>query len=86
MGDQVSGASGQNGSGEATERVAGAAHNAVDQAARAAQQTQDALGEVRGVIRAQPITAALVVFMAGYLLGRLGALIPSGSRRAGHVR
>ena len=34
-------------------------------------------GEVRDAIRAQPITAALVVFALGYLFGRLGALIPS---------
>jgi hypothetical protein len=37
---------------------------------------------VREVIRAQPITAALVVFALGYLFGRLGSLIPTGSRRA----
>jgi hypothetical protein len=30
------------------------------------------------VIRAQPITAALIVFTLGYLFGRLGALIPTG--------
>jgi hypothetical protein len=33
---------------------------------------------VRDVIRAQPITAALVVFALGYLFGRLGSLIPTG--------
>ena len=35
-------------------------------------------------IRAQPITAALVVFALGYLFGRLGSLIPTGgsTRRA----
>ena len=38
----------------------------------------DGVGEVRAVIRAQPITAALVVFALGYLFGRLGALIPTG--------
>ena len=36
------------------------------------------VGEVRAVIRAQPITAALIVFTLGYLFGRLGALIPTG--------
>lgn len=35
------------------------------------------VGDVRDVIRAQPITAALVIFGLGYLLGRLGSLIPS---------
>jgi hypothetical protein len=40
---------------------------------------------IRDVIRAQPITAAVVVLALGYLLGRLGSLIPSsnstGARR-----
>ena len=36
------------------------------------------IAEVREVIRAQPITAALIVFALGYLFGRLGSLIPSG--------
>jgi hypothetical protein len=35
------------------------------------------IAEVREVIRAQPITAALIVFALGYLFGRLGSLIPS---------
>jgi hypothetical protein len=54
----------------------------IEQASNAACRAHDGIGEVREVIRAQPITAALVVFALGYLFGRLGALIPSGSRRA----
>jgi hypothetical protein len=49
-----------------------------------ASREHDAIGEVREVIRAQPIAAALMVFALGYIFGRLGALIPSrgSSRRA----
>ena len=45
---------------------------------QAACHAKSGVGEVRDVIRAQPITAALIVFTLGYLFGRLGALIPSG--------
>jgi hypothetical protein len=62
-----------------------AAHNLADGVQHAAERAQDAackaqggIGEVREVIRAQPITAALIVFALGYLFGRLGSLIPSG--------
>jgi hypothetical protein len=64
--------------------VTGAVQGVADGVQDAAVQTQHAacaarggIGEVRDVIRAQPITAALVVFTLGYLFGRLGALIPS---------
>ena len=50
-----------------------------------AQRAVCGVGEIRDVIRAQPITAAVVVLALGYLLGRLGSLIPSsnstGARR-----
>ena len=61
-----------------SESISGGAPNA------AACREHDAIGEVREVIRAQPITAALMVFALGYLFDRLGALIPSGgpSRRS----
>jgi hypothetical protein len=57
----------------------------------AADQVQQAVsraapggvGEVREVIRAQPIASMLVVFALGYLLGRLGSLIPSGHSTSG---
>ncbi len=67
---------------DAAQHVAGGVHSAADQVSNAACRAHDGIGEVRQVIRAQPITAALVVFALGYLFGRLGALIPSGSRRA----
>jgi hypothetical protein len=66
----------------AAQRVAGGVQSAVEQTGQAVCRAQDGVGEVRSVIRAQPITAALVVFALGYLFGRLGSLIPSGGRRA----
>ena len=62
----------------AAQRVAGGVHTAVEQAGHVACRAHDGVGEVREVIRAQPITAALVVFALGYLFGRLGSHIPSG--------
>jgi hypothetical protein len=57
----------------------------MDGAQRAVCGAACGVGEVRDVIRAQPITAAVVVLALGYLLGRLGSLIPSsnstGARR-----
>lgn len=61
----------------AARRVAGGMQAAVDQAGQVAYRTHDGIGEVREVIRAQPITAALLVFALGYLFGRLGSLIPN---------
>jgi hypothetical protein len=58
--------------------VAGGIHEAAAQVQQAACRAKSGVGEVRDVIRSQPITAALVVFTLGYLFGRLGALIPSG--------
>jgi hypothetical protein len=58
--------------------VAGGVQGAAEQVQHAACRAKGGVGEVRDVIRAQPITAALVVFALGYLFGRLGALIPSG--------
>ena len=58
--------------------VAGGIQEAATQVRQAACHARSGVGEVRDVIRAQPITAALVVFTLGYLFGRLGALIPSG--------
>jgi len=63
---------------DAAQHVAGGLHNAADQIERAVCHTRGGVTEVRDAIRAQPITAALVVFALGYLFGRLGALIPSG--------
>jgi hypothetical protein len=66
--------------GSAAQHVAGGVHQAVETAEHVACRAHDGVGEVREVIRAQPITAALVVFALGYLFGRLGSLIPT--RRA----
>ena len=67
---------------DAAQHVAGGVHSTIGQAGNAAYRAHGGIGEVREVIRAQPITAALVVFALGYLFGRLGALIPTGSRRS----
>ncbi len=79
MNDSVLGSAG--GKVDSTvQRVSGGLHTAVDTAAGAAYRTESGIGEVRSAIRAQPITAALVVFALGYLFGRLGALIPAARR------
>ncbi len=83
MSDSVSGGLQDSVSG-AARRVAGGMQTAVEQAGQVACRTHDGVGEVREVIRAQPITAALVVFALGYLFGRLGAMIPQvGTSRRG---
>ena len=51
--------------------------DAATQVHRVACQTGRGVQEVRAVIRAQPIAAALVVLTLGYFFGRLGSLIPS---------
>ena len=77
MSDSVGGGI-QDSIGAAAQRVAGGVQDAVDQIHNAVCKAQDGVGEVRDVIRAQPITAALVVLAIGYLLGRLGSI---GGRR-----
>jgi hypothetical protein len=62
---------------EAVQGVADGVQDAADRAQHAACAARGGIGEVRDVIRAQPITAALVVFTLGYLFGRLGSLLPS---------
>ncbi|HEX3399298.1 MAG TPA: hypothetical protein VHT74_03115 [Acetobacteraceae bacterium] len=64
--------------GGAAQRVAGGIQHTADNVQHAACQAQGGITEVREVIRAQPIAAALVVFALGYVFGRLGSLIPSG--------
>jgi hypothetical protein len=58
----------------AAERAASGAQGAADQVQRVVCGAACGIGEVRDAIRAQPITAAVVVFTLGYLLG---SLIPS---------
>jgi hypothetical protein len=55
----------------AAKRVAGGAQEAADQVQRAVCGAACGIGEVRAAIRAQPITAALIVFGLGYILGSL---------------
>jgi hypothetical protein len=55
----------------AAKRVAGGVQEAADQVQRAVCGAACGIGEVRAAIRAQPITAALIVFGVGYLLGSL---------------
>jgi len=55
----------------------GGIQDAASQVHRVACRTGRGVGEVREVIRAQPIAAALVVLALGYVFGRLGSLIPS---------
>ena len=76
MSDSVTGGFGDT-VGATAHRVAGGVQAAADQVAQVACRGHNGVGEVREVIRAQPITAALVVFTLGYLFGRLGALIPA---------
>ena len=77
--ESVSGGSGET-VGNTVQRVSGGVHNAMDTAAGAVCRAEGGVSEVRAVIRAQPISAALVVFALGYLFGRLGALIPAVRR------
>jgi hypothetical protein len=80
MNDTVSGGV-QASIGAAVRSVAGGLQEAASRAQHAASRTQGGVTEIREVIRAQPITAALLVFALGYLFGRLGSLIPSASQR-----
>lgn len=64
--------------GGAAQIVAGGIQGAAGQVQHAACAAKGGVGEVRDVIRAQPITAALIVFALGYLFGRLGSLISLG--------
>lgn len=56
---------------------AGGVQQAAYQVEHAVHRAQSGVSEVRDVIRAQPITAALVVFALGYFFGRLRTLITS---------
>jgi hypothetical protein len=79
MSESVSGGLGES-VGSTVQRVSGGVHTAMDTAAGAVCRAEGGVSEVRSVIRAQPISAALVVFALGYLFGRLGALIPAVRR------
>jgi hypothetical protein len=64
----------------AARSVAGGIEHAAGRVRVGAAHARDGIGEVRAVIRAQPITAALFVFALGYIVGRLGSFLPSGRR------
>ncbi|HME22758.1 MAG TPA: hypothetical protein VKI44_15725 [Acetobacteraceae bacterium] len=80
MNDTVTGGA-QASIGAAARSVAGGLQKASSRVQHAASRTQGGVTEIREVIRAQPITAALLILALGYLFGRLGSLIPSGGRR-----
>lgn len=71
--------------GATARSVAAGVQGAARQVQHAAWRAHGGVTEIREVIRAQPITAALLVFALGYFFGRLGSLIPSG-RSSGHRR
>ena len=70
MSDSIGGGI-QDSIGGAAQIVAGGVQGAAEQVQHVACRAKGGVGEVRDVIRAQPITASLVVFALGYLFGRL---------------
>lgn len=54
-------------------RVAGGVSDAVGQATVAARQAGDGIGELRKVIRGQPLTMGFLAIGIGYLLGHLSS-------------
>ena len=70
---------------DTAQRVAGGVQYAAECVQDAACKAKGGIAEVREVIRAQPITAALIVFALGYLFGHLGSLIPSRHSSDGRV-
>ena len=79
MSDTVAPRGAQASIGATARSVAGGIREAASQIQYAASRTS--VTEIREVICAQPITAALLMFAFGYLFGRLGSFIPSGGRR-----
>ena len=67
--------------GEPQASIGAAARTAADGLQEAASRVQGGVAEIREVIRAQPITAALFLLTLGYLFGRLGSPHPSRGRR-----
>jgi len=57
----------------AVRRVAGGVSDAVGQARLAATQAGDGIGELRKVIRGQPLTMWILGIGIGYLLGHLSS-------------
>jgi hypothetical protein len=69
--------SSENGLGDSIQhsarRVAGTIGETVGQAKQAACQAGDGIGELRRVIRAQPLTMGFLAIGIGYLLGTLAS-------------
>jgi hypothetical protein len=57
----------------AVRRVAGGVSDAVDQARQAATSAGDGIGELRKVIRGQPLTMWVLGIGIGYLLGHMSS-------------
>lgn len=73
MSDSVSGGI-QDSTEGAAKRVASGVQEAADQVQRAVCGAACGVGEVRAAIRAQPITAAIIIFGLGYIVG---SFVPS---------
>jgi len=58
---------------DSVKRVADGVCDAVGQARQAASQAGDGIGELRKVIRAQPLTMGFLAIGIGYLLGHLSS-------------
>jgi hypothetical protein len=64
----------------AARRVAGGISDAAGQARQAAYQASDGIGDLRRVIRAQPLTIGFLAIGVGYLLGHLSSWSLGGRR------
>jgi hypothetical protein len=62
--------------GNSVRRVAEGVSDAVGQARQAASQAGDGIGELRKVIRGQPLTMWFLAIGMGYLLGHLAGRAP----------
>jgi len=58
---------------DSVKRVADGVCDAVGQARQAASQAGDGIGELRKIIRAQPLTMGFLAIGIGYLLGHLSS-------------
>ncbi len=77
MNDSIPGSLGEADPADSVEgtirRVAGGVSDAVGQARQAAYQAGDGIGDLRRVIRGQPLTMAFLAIGIGYLLGHLSS-------------
>jgi hypothetical protein len=62
------------------QRMADGLHDAVGQAGSVASQTGEGIAEFRRVVRAQPITMALLLLGFGYVVGRVFSAKSASSR------